>query len=232
MKNLYLLIDFFSVIFPLLFSFHPKIKFQKEWKCIFPSILITALFFIIWDIYFTKNGVWGFNPKYLTGIYFSNLPIEEILFFICIPYSCLFMYHCIKLIKNNQFSKKTSKIISYSLITILSLLAIFNHQKAYTFTTFILLSSLLLYIELKAKTDYMRRFYFSYIFILIPFFIVNGILTGSGIEEEVVWYNNSENLGIRMLTIPIEDTFYGMLMILMSVVIYNKIRKSTSSIYP
>jgi lycopene cyclase domain-containing protein len=49
---------------------------------------------------------------------------------------------------------------------------------------------------------------------LIPFFIVNGILTGSFIENEVVWYNNSENLGIRLFTIPIEDTIYALSLIL------------------
>jgi len=49
---------------------------------------------------------------------------------------------------------------------------------------------------------------------LIPFFIVNGILTGSFIENEVVWYNNDENLGIRLFTIPIEDTIYAFTLIL------------------
>ena len=49
---------------------------------------------------------------------------------------------------------------------------------------------------------------------LIPFFIINGILTGSFIENEVVWYNNDENLGIRLFTIPIEDSIYAFTLIL------------------
>ena len=60
----------------------------------------------------------------------------------------------------------------------------------------------------------------SYLIMLIPFFIVNGILTGTGIENEVVWYNNNENLGIRLLTIPVEDFFYGMFLIGMNIMLY------------
>jgi hypothetical protein len=45
-------------------------------------------------------------------------------------------------------------------------------------------------------------------------------LTGTGLDEAVVWYDDSENLGLRLLTIPIEDIFYGMLMVGLTVSIY------------
>jgi lycopene cyclase domain-containing protein len=61
-----------------------------------------------------------------------------------------------------------------------------------------------------------------YLFLLIPFFIVNGILTGTGLEAPIVWYNNQENLGVRLLTIPIEDTFYGFELIVLNVFFYEK----------
>ncbi|HET9486859.1 MAG TPA: lycopene cyclase domain-containing protein, partial [Chryseosolibacter sp.] len=69
---------------------------------------------------------------------------------------------------------------------------------------------------------FMGRFYFAFGVILIPFFIVNGILTGSFIDEPVVWYNNTENLGIRLGTVPLEDVVYGMLMLLVPITIWEK----------
>jgi len=77
------------------------------------------------------------------------------------------------------------------------------------------------------RSKYLNLFLFSYTLLLIPFLITNGILTGYGLEEEVVWYNDAENLGVRLVTIPIEDIFYGMLMILGSVTIYH-LMKPTS----
>ena len=54
-------------------------------------------------------------------------------------------------------------------------------------------------------------FLYSFIFISLgPFLLVNGILTG--LLDSVsppVWYNDSENIGIRLMTIPVEDFFYS-----------------------
>ncbi|MFZ1617834.1 MAG: lycopene cyclase domain-containing protein, partial [Flavobacteriales bacterium] len=61
--------------------------------------------------------------------------------------------------------------------------------------------------------------------LLLPFMIVNGILTGSMLEEAVVWYNDAENLGVRIGTIPVEDVFYGLLMVLVPITIYEALLK-------
>ena len=60
MKFLYLLVDFFAVIIPLLFSFHPKIKFYKTWKAFFVANIAVAAIFITWDAVFTHLGVLEF----------------------------------------------------------------------------------------------------------------------------------------------------------------------------
>lgn len=224
MGYLYLLIDIGAVTVPFIFSFHPKIRFDKHFKAGFTAILSVAFVFILWDILYTKINVWGFNPEYLTQLYFFNLPIEEVLFFICIPYSCLFTYYVFrKTFKNTISINKLTKV--GSIIGLLQLLiGIYFSEKLYTAAAFGLSGALLLAVSYYKK-EYLYHFYISYIVLLIPFFIVNGILTGTGIEREIVWYNNNENLSIRALTIPIEDFFYGMLLILSNIAIFEYLVK-------
>jgi lycopene cyclase domain-containing protein len=76
----------------------------------------------------------------------------------------------------------------------------------------------MLYSLLK-KTPILSQFFITFLIILIPFFIVNGILTGSFIENEVVWYNNNENLNIRLFTIPVEDVVYAFNMLFPSLLL-------------
>lgn len=226
---LYLALDLASIALPFAFSFHPKANFSKKWSSLWPAILLTATFFLIWDEWFTTMGVWGFNPTYLTGIYFSTLPLEEILFFICIPYACVFTYEAVGYFLNPKLSSKQEKTITFTLATILLVVAALNIHKWYTFATFFLCGVFLLFLRLRLKVSFLSKFYVAFLFILVPFFIVNGVLTGTGIESQVVWYNDAENLSIRMGTIPVEDTFYGMLLILMNVTIFEQLQKRTST---
>lgn len=219
-KYLYLAIDFFSILFPFIFSFYSKYKFADKWKFLWLAILLPALFFIAWDETFTQMGVWGFNPRYLTGIYLFSLPLEEILFFICIPYACVFTYEAVNYLIRWRMNRTQQNRITDILTIVLFLVGLIFYDRWYPSVTFILASAFLLLHRWVWKSDYLGKFYVAFIFILIPFFIVNGILTGTGIEEQVVWYNNAENLGIRMLTIPIEDTFYGMLLLLMNISLF------------
>ncbi|MFN8416574.1 MAG: lycopene cyclase domain-containing protein [Cytophagaceae bacterium] len=221
----YLLINLLSISVPLWRSFDPRISLYKEWKILFPAILIPALLFIGWDVLFTHWGVWGFNPRYICGWYLLGLPIEEWLFFLCIPYASIFIYVALNYFIKKDLFQQSSKYISIVLIIALGVLGVLYWGRLYTSTTFILLSVFIFLMQFVWKVSYLGRFYLSYLVVLIPFFIVNGILTGTGIEEEVVWYNDAENLQIRMGTIPVEDTFYGMLLIMMGVALLEWFRK-------
>lgn len=224
-KYLYLAIDLGAIFLPLLFSFYPEANFSKKWKYLWPAILFPAIFFLVWDEWFTSLGVWGFNPEYVTGIYLFSLPIEEILFFICIPYACVFTFDAVNYLSKVDPWKLHTRHITLVLAAILAIAVIPNTTRIYTTSTFVLTIVAILGLQFWLRAYWLGRFYRAYLFILIPFFIVNGILTGTGIDSQVVWYNDAENLGIRLGTIPVEDIFYGMLLILMNVAIYEGLQR-------
>jgi lycopene cyclase domain-containing protein len=152
------------------------------------------------------------------------LPLEELLFFICIPFACLFTYHCFCVLRVGESFQRFDKIISVALIIGLVAVGLFNVSKLYTATTFFSLALVIALLQFLFRVNWLGQFYFSFIVLLIPFFLVNGVLTGTGLPEPVVWYNDNENLGIRMLTIPVEDTFYGMLLQLLNVALFEALR--------
>ena len=202
-------------------SFYKKYPFYKSWKYFLKANLIVALLFIIHDIYFTSLGVWGFNQDYLINFLdIFNLPIEEVLFFICIPYACVFTYFVLKkYVSENLFHIIFYQFILNFLILLTLLSSIINYDYLYTFYTSIFLFLMLIFVKLK-KLD-IRKIMLSYILIIPFFFLSNGLLTGSFIESPIVFYDNNENLDIRMFTIPLEDIFYGFLLILSNCLLFD-----------
>ena len=222
----YFLILAASLAGPLGLSFDKKVGFYKKWKYVFPAMIIPALLYIVWDIYFTSKGVWHFNEQYITGIQIVNLPLEEVLFFFVVPYCCLFIYECIRsyfpLLKDKRSADSFLKILAILLLVT----GILFHDRYYTSWTFIFNAAFIAGIYVFRnyfKSFDAVSFLVSYAVCLVPFLIVNGFLTAI----PVVLYNDAENLGLRIYSIPFEDTFYGMLLVLMDIVFYEKVKSRT-----
>ncbi|MEZ5173772.1 MAG: lycopene cyclase domain-containing protein [Bacteroidia bacterium] len=222
-KFLYLVLMLASLAYPLAQSFERRIRLYKKWKHMFPAMLITAGFFIIWDEFFTRIGVWSFNPQYVTGIYIGSLPLEEWLFFLVVPYACFFVYFVAEyFIKKDPF-RTTNKVVSVIFTLALLVFAGLNYNRWYTATTCILPAILLIWLTFVKQVNYLGRFFTGYFISLIPFLIVNGILT----SKPVVEYNNLENSGLRIVipglsNIPVEDLAYCLLLLLLNVSLYER----------
>ncbi len=223
--SLYFLLLLLSVAVPFLLSFDKRLQFYKKWRYVLPAIFIVAAFYIAFDIYLTKLGVWGFNPRYLSGIFLFHLPLEEWLFFIIIAYASLFLHFSIvEYFPQAKVGEKWTRIITILLFVLSFSLLVIYHDKMYT-AYISLTMAVALVLAYFDKSKSVASFYITFLVILIPFLIVNGILTGSFIESEVVWYNNEENLGIRFFTIPIEDFGYGFSLILFNLLLIGKFKK-------
>ena len=221
----YLWINLLSISIPLLVSFHPRVKLYKKWSRLSIAILLALIPYIIWDVYFTEKGFWGFNEVYLIGVYILGLPVEEWLFFICIPYACIFTHYALLDLNSKRMLKaKSVKYVTMLLLLLFALNAVINYQLAYTLVDMLFAFFILLIAYLFNKT-LLKSFYLTFLVMLIPFIIVNGVLTGTGIENEVVWYNDLENLGIRFLTIPVEDFAYAFSLILLNLLVFERLYK-------
>jgi len=227
MENTYLLINFLTVLFPVILSFDKRVRFYQSWKYIFPGLFISGLLFLFWDYLFTIYGVWSFNPDYIRGIYFLNLPIEEILFFVTVPFACIFIYECLNYYIKRDLLASVSVYITYSLILLCTVLLVLFYDKVYSLITFGLLLLILLLAQFVFKLKFLSRFYLAYLVSLIPFYIVNGLLT----SIPVVMYNNEENMSFRVGTIPFEDHFYSMAMLLLNIMFFEYFRKRPKAVY-
>ncbi|WP_197376374.1 lycopene cyclase domain-containing protein [Mycolicibacterium baixiangningiae] len=59
------------------------------------AILPVAAVFIVWDVIAIVADVWGYNPQFVTGIGFPQVPVEELMFFIVIPLCGLLTYNAV-----------------------------------------------------------------------------------------------------------------------------------------
>lgn len=222
MKYTYLLVLLFTIVVPFLFSFHPRILFDKHFIPFIKASVLASIPFLAWDVFFTETGVWSFNPDYTIGWKIYNLPVEEVLFFICIPFSCMFTIHCFRKFFPVQNRPGREKIIVLLLSSTFLIIGFLFFQALYTAVTFIGTALWLLALHYYFKVKWLNQFLVVYPVLLIPFFIVNGILTGTGLAQPVVSYNDQENLGMRLITIPIEDVVYGFELLLLNFFFYDR----------
>nr|WP_294898272.1 lycopene cyclase domain-containing protein [uncultured Pedobacter sp.] len=216
----YLLINFATVFFPLILSFDKKVAFYKKWKYILPGLLITGVLYLVWDSVFTLKNVWSFNDDYILGIKLFGLPLEEMLFFVTVPFACVFIYECLISYFKLNVSEKLVKYISVFLLALSLILALLYASRLYSIINFLTLAVVLLYTLTKPVKLDMGKFYVAYAVSLIPFYIVNGILTAI----PIVSYNNAQNMGFRVGTIPFEDHFYSMSLMLLNLLFFEYFR--------
>ncbi len=218
----YLIINILIIIVPLILSFDKNIRYYKKLPSLLFSILIVSTAYIIWDIFATQRGDWAFNPKHLVGIYFGGLPIEEILFFFTVPYSCIFIYETVRYYtKEKTFN--INKIFFLILAVILILFGIILNNQYYTFTVSIF-TGLFFLLAAFLNMNLLNSFHYwlTMLISFIPFLIVNYFLT----SIPVVTYSDSAFFGKRFITIPLEDFLYSFSMISLWILFYEYLNKN------
>lgn len=212
----YMIINLLALSFPLLFCWLPKVKYYRQFLRLLGVFVLAGGPYLFWDVLATHHGDWGFNPLYVGQLHILGLPLEEILFFLFIPFSSIFIYE-------NLVCRFPDKRIAFPrwlngfLVSACLLVAVIFFHQNYTRTAFIFLG-LFFFITWFVDHDLLRSRHF-WLFQLIayfPFFVVNYFLT----SPPVVWYNPEAIWGIRVTTIPLEDFFYSFSMLGFYLLVY------------
>ena len=212
----YLILDLVVGLGPivLILAFRQKLTGRMVMAYLISFITIGSVF-IISDMILVNNQIWSFNSDFTLGIKLGNLPIEEILFFLIIPFSCILIYELIK--KTNVEVKFNYKPTLYLLMILLIITSYAAEAKIYTsFIT--ILTALFLGVMLIVNKNNLasKNFWIYNLICLIPFLIIDLILT----FLPIVSYNPAAILSIRIITIPIEDICYSFLMLSLYLVSY------------
>lgn len=176
------------------------------WKELLVPLVMMALIFIAWDILFTSLGVWRFNPSYIQGGKISNLPWEEVCWFFIIPFCSLFVYQIVKIRWSNPWG--SARTLQFVLLVVLFGMYLLNMDRIYSATSLSMTISMI-GLSLIVNWKGFGLFIASFLLLLIPMGLFNGMLTGLLTKEALVQYNSAEFGGIRILSFPIEDIGFG-----------------------
>lgn len=220
--SVYLLINIFIIIIPLIMSFEKKIRFIKKLPAVILTAFTVGIFFIAWDISATEKGDWSFNPEFVSGVKIAGLPYEEILFFITVPYSILFIYESLR----HYIKEKTYDVSRMLLLTgmiIFTSASYYFIDLSYTSNVMTAMLIVLLVALLSGRSfGITNTLLITLLVSFIPFIIVNYFLT----SLPVLIYNPEAITGIRFITIPAEDFFYSFSMISAWLMVYSILIKS------
>ncbi len=105
MKFEYLAVLLITISVPFIKSFSKEINFYNRIKRLTYSLSFPFVIFVIIDIIAVKRDLWTFNSDYVIGFYLFGLPFEEIMFFLVVPFSCLFVWETVKYFTNKSEKK-------------------------------------------------------------------------------------------------------------------------------
>jgi len=213
----YLIFNALILIGPLLSAFFYKHAVIPKLKPALKSIFLVAIVFIIWD-HFVTDVFWKFNNNFITGIRIGRLPIEEIMFFISVPFACLFLWVNYQLRFDRQKMISSPRYIKYFMVLIFFLSGYFIYIKTYYTGSVFIIFFLTVLLDMIIKTRlFIKEIFwkFSGIVLMLTFFW-NLYLTA----RPVVIYNPAYKTGINLITIPVEDFLYGLVMVSLILIIY------------
>ncbi len=216
----YLIFNIIVLTGPFFLGMLKPFYFIDRWKDAIISIVVVGVPFIIWDALVT-GAHWMFNEKYITGIKLFNLPIEEWLFFVTVPFACLFTWEMISRRTSPDQIERINRLRQVLLLLPVPGAILYFAGLEYTGLVLVFLTIAIITDQWLETNLFLQKRFWWYMAMIVGFILLfNGFLTG----RPVVTYGESFQLGFRVITIPIEDFGYGISLLYLNTVVYEKLK--------
>ena len=227
MRNLTYLLFNLAVFIPvLILSFTTDVKPHRHWRAFLGAFLLVCVPFILWDAWAVYAGHWDFNSIYVTSPRFIYLAVEEILFFITVPFAMMYVWGVVrKHIVDREVATWWPLALLSATAGIAAALLIWYWNNGYTRAA--MFATLIAVIIVGcSRLVFTARFWSFQIILLGLFILANWFLTAL----PIIMYSSDAIIGIRILTIPIEDFFFNFALINLFLVTFNWLDIRTQSI--
>lgn len=179
------------------------------------AIGIMGVIYLVWD-WWVVDWWWRFNPKYILEINFGKLPVEEILFFVTVPWSCLIIWVNIRERISGEWRVNMEGI--FTIVGVIVGVWGWWQGKWYTLAVAI---AVIWAAWLSTRSNWWMRKKATSVFwgiTILLTLVFNGYLTA----RPVVIYNLDVASRLMAGTIPVEDMIYGLVLVSGVAMIYEK----------
>lgn len=177
------------------------------------AILSISVPYILWDAV-VAGWWWSFNPRFILGFSLGPLPVEELLFFFVVPWSCLIIWENLKERVKGKVSFHFERLVAVAGVILLGISVFQEWWYSASIGGLMCLFSVIStqcgkWFEQKASLLYV-----AIVFLLTCIF--NGYLTW----RPVVIYNTLTKSNLNLGTIPLEDVVYGLVLVSAVAIVY------------
>ncbi len=211
-RQVYTIIGILIPCGPLALSFDQKVFFIQYLIPVMGAAVTAGAVYIVWDVFAVKRNHWAFNPELAGGVRIARLPLGEWLFFLGVPYACLFIYEVVlAYFGSRQLTDGGWAVPAVSGGLALGafaagFLAGLVQKREYTSWVSISAGAVILLITLFRRELWTASAFWIYLGLcMLAFLVVNGTY----VNLPTIFYTRRHFSGIRILGIPLEDFLYN-----------------------
>lgn len=215
----YLLFNLVVAAGPVMASFDRRVRYVRRWPRALLASAIVAVPYLVWDA-LVAGRHWDFVHGRTLDLRIAGLPPGEILFFITVPFACLFVWEILRTFWPGR-ELPDLRWVPWTLMALIPLgvlLLLFGVE--YTGLALIALGLAAALDRLLGTRLLHNPTAWNWLgIVLLLVLIFNTYLTA----RPIVVYADAYRVMVRLGTIPLEDFVYGLSHLLLVVVVYERL---------